>query len=1152
MRKLLLALLAMLFIASVTGESISDMKYKVSYVFNSPDTYTDVTTYVDLNVSTWKDSLVLTDGWQHKILVVDDATGKILPHWCEILDNDTVRVWFIKNWTVGDNIVDVYFDSNVLNSTTEEPDKVFIYFTDFNDRGNWSAITLQTVDWNGDGSVDIADTAYYNTYCVYTNNSNLIFLTPIGQKEVIVDTNSNITDTNKVFRIKFHIEPTEKLPYWVDDNGDLWTKVNIPANGTITLRIYKNGTGQPNGSKVFEFFDDFSESSIDTNKWQILGGNWIVSNGYLVWNGESTDSDGVIVSKINFSKDSVVEVKGIRISPESTSGTTEFDQIVMSCSDINNFVLLRARPDAGAIEIYDKSSRSYTLKSSSSIPTTYNVWRVAKSCYNGSAYVYEYMYPNYTLIKTVTWDSPWIRDGYVGIREYPGSEAGDVKYDWFFVRKYAPIEPNVTVTDKGDYWEVKIYNPNNYSLTDFQVEVPGLGLAKNASVDVIQVDAKAISGVAFDLDSNANGYYSGATIEDAKEHILEVERKGNNITAMLDGKIIEQLSDSTYTNGHVGVWTGAFTKPVAYWSFDEEEGEGTVAHDETGNGNDGTIYGATWTTGKYGYALQFDEVDDYVEIPYSETLNVTYSVTYCAWVRPQSNATWQNVVGQIGTDNGIFFYNDRFLGSLWFFNPDGTVGRDFIWDNQSRDYNKWYFVALTYDSSQHVIKLYVNGNLVREVYETRPPLDHTTDFYIGSYGARSFFNGTIDDVRIYNRALSEEEIKALYQTELKYHQIQNITTKVDYYQVYNTATNPLLVITQTSPIATNNDIIVIKNVTFYDETSISSEGAGYELLNNISENLTLIFSGDSVIKKYVITPDNYSPTMSFEAPAGGSLTVIEGGKVRKIYYSIGEDNLSVIWAEPNKATLVEWLIRLAETHDVKITDMADRVITEFKNVQTVDTYVVQGYTYKIYIDNTLKEEKTAIDAELIDYTKPESDIGSLIIVPVTPPMSQPMVVYTTNYDGENITLSYKWIGDAKMLNVSVYDENNTLIYSNAFTAPEQTIKINVGNSSAFWKIKMILVWDGGEKTFNAFIYRPLEGGGFELLKGWKKWVSIAILFLTLVTFSYIHVEAATVATLAMMFFLEIIGFLDWLDYKLKAVLFLMIIIPLALKIKRGW
>ncbi len=938
--RLLLALLAVLFITSVAGESISDMKYKVSYVFNSPDEYHNVTTYVDLNVSNWKDSLVLTDDWKNKILVVDNQTGQILPHWREILDNDTVRIWFIKNWTTGVNIVDVYFDSDGLNSTPEEPDKVFVYFTDFEDKGSWSVITYQTIDWNNDGSIDIADTIYYNKHYIWVNNSKLVFKIPNGQKEVIADTSSNICDANRGFSIKFSVDNVKlsrTLPYWIEQVDDntfyIWTKVNISANSEKVIYIKKVEGYQPDGDSVFLFFDDFDGTELDKNKWIFANdgsgtGTYTVSNSEITIYGTSNGNCN-LVSNVKFEPNVILDIRQkIPINPEGDGtwrGRQGFNAMEAPTvySDSYKQTVFFVGDDTQKLRVWDGSNKydtSLTLDTIDNYHTYSLVWldNGAKLFQDGvlKGEVQSNKNPTGCRIENRVWFG------------------GKRIIDWIRVRRYADKEPFILIIQiDSNTWEVVIGNPNNYDLVDYQIKIPGDGIV-SSKTDSLCIYEDSKCGLAFDLDDNGNGYYVGGTPQ-AGDNILEVERRGSNIIAILNGKIIEELSDSNYLKGRIGVW-----------------GESIV----------------------------------------------------------------------------------------------------------------------------------------------------------------------------------------------------NTTMYVDYFLVYNIGN--LSLVSQTSPIAMSNDVLTIKNVTFYDEVNLTDNG--YALLENISDNITLIFTGDSVIKQYLITPKEFNSTMSFEAPSGGSLTIIESGKVRKIYYVKGENNLSVIWADPNKATLVEWLIRLNGIHNVTIKDSSGKVITEFRSVQTVDTYVIQGRTYLIYIDGKLKEEKTAVDAELIDYAKEESNAGDLIIVPVVQPFTKPILAYTTKYDGENITLHYTWSGEATLLNVSVFDENNTLLFNNAFTAPEQTVIIPVGNASSYWKIEMNLVWSGGSEKYVAYVYKPLPQGGFELLKGWKKWVSIAILFIILVTFSYIHVEAATVATLAIMFFLEVVGFLDWLDYKIKSVLFLLLIIPLALKIKRGW
>src|SRR2546430_8455339 len=82
---------------------------------------------------------------------------------------------------------------------------------------------------------------------------------------------------------------------------------------------------------------------------------------------------------------------------------------------------------------------------------------------------------------------------------------------------------------------------------------------------------------------------------------------------------------------------------VAAYNFDE--GSGTVVQDLSGNANHGTISGATWTTqGRYGGALQFDGINDIVNIPDAASLDLASGMTLMAWVRPTANGGWRTVV----------------------------------------------------------------------------------------------------------------------------------------------------------------------------------------------------------------------------------------------------------------------------------------------------------------------------------------------------------------------------------------------------------------------------------------------------------------------------------------------------------------------------
>jgi len=190
---------------------------------------------------------------------------------------------------------------------------------------------------------------------------------------------------------------------------------------------------------------------------------------------------------------------------------------------------------------------------------------------------------------------------------------------------------------------------------------------------------------------------------------------------------------------------------------------GGIAHDTSGNGNDGTIYGAKWTDGKFGSALSFDGVDDYVDCGNDASLNITDEITIEAWVNAKTFAGSGIYRGIVVKKEDIYYISNGYalvLGSpdnLWIF----VVG------DGSNDYratapaetDKWVHLVGVKDSNK--IYLYVNGE--EHIGDSNPVLGPTTNpVEIGKWTGQECFHGTIDEVRIYNRALNETEIQNNY------------------------------------------------------------------------------------------------------------------------------------------------------------------------------------------------------------------------------------------------------------------------------------------------------------------------------------------------------------------------------------------------------
>ncbi|MFH1723798.1 MAG: LamG-like jellyroll fold domain-containing protein [Elusimicrobiota bacterium] len=199
------------------------------------------------------------------------------------------------------------------------------------------------------------------------------------------------------------------------------------------------------------------------------------------------------------------------------------------------------------------------------------------------------------------------------------------------------------------------------------------------------------------------------------------------------------------------------TDRIGYWSFDE--GSGSVANDGSGHDNDGMIHGATWTTDSIsgGQALSFDG-NGHVEIPPSSDFYYDRGYTFSLWFKASTVDAYQ---GQMGQHSGRQYIN--FYLNLDRLRWETDAGQAF-YANTRIEAGKWYHIVGTYDFSTRLAQLYVYGRLENQAILTSDKNFSNIPLAIGSYSVGYFpFNGVVDEVSLYNRALSPEEIMELYE-----------------------------------------------------------------------------------------------------------------------------------------------------------------------------------------------------------------------------------------------------------------------------------------------------------------------------------------------------------------------------------------------------
>ena len=200
---------------------------------------------------------------------------------------------------------------------------------------------------------------------------------------------------------------------------------------------------------------------------------------------------------------------------------------------------------------------------------------------------------------------------------------------------------------------------------------------------------------------------------------------------------------------------------VSYWTFDE--GAGNMIYDSV-NSNDGTIYGAAWTSGIVGGALSFDGVNDYVEIPDDDSLDLVSEYTLQAWINPHDVTRWtQNIfmkrAFEYDTTNYELYQTYREVRNAFFDDGDWRrVGTNVLTTNS------WYGLTGTWDGSY--MKIYVNGSLRATSSDLSLYTPQINDLPLQIGGETSYstwyFDGLIDEVAIWNRALTDTEIRNTY------------------------------------------------------------------------------------------------------------------------------------------------------------------------------------------------------------------------------------------------------------------------------------------------------------------------------------------------------------------------------------------------------
>jgi hypothetical protein len=209
---------------------------------------------------------------------------------------------------------------------------------------------------------------------------------------------------------------------------------------------------------------------------------------------------------------------------------------------------------------------------------------------------------------------------------------------------------------------------------------------------------------------------------------------------------------------------------VSVWPFSETSG--LVVYDSSSHGHDGNIIDATRINDPVrGQCLKFDGTNDYVSVPDDPNLNITGEITISAWIYLESGGDSAQGIVTKTVDNGAFDNPFDFRtanGYLTLVRAD-EEGHDYVYSTQQVPINRWHHVLVRVDRN-NVPDFYIDGVVTGKTVTsfTRTPTDNNNPVLIGKRDDGLYFKGSIDDVLIYNRALSDTEIQELYWGSLSY------------------------------------------------------------------------------------------------------------------------------------------------------------------------------------------------------------------------------------------------------------------------------------------------------------------------------------------------------------------------------------------------
>lgn len=303
-------------------------------------------------------------------------------------------------------------------------------------------------------------------------------------------------------------------------------------------------------------------------------------------------------------------------------------------------------------------------------------------------------------------------------------------------------------------------------------------------------EGKAFFSLTSAIPEDWKGAFSQNTIVDGRWHHLMATYDGSVMRLFVDGVVHSEVQvDVVPADTNLGVIIGygfpgeidevriynrVLAPPeiaelaAARVRFHFDEGNGNVVYDTSGNGLNGTQMGAAWVGGRWGNALSFNGAAGQVTIPHGEWLNLGATMTLSLWLKTAVIPNnWVRLLGKSDTscaNRNYGIWVEPGTGKV-LFQIEAAEWLHLLSDIAVTD-NQWHRIDATYDGA--IARLVIDGEIRAEQAYSQIPVLSNGPLTIGGGCALSPVNGTIDEVRIYGRALAPENLPLLplYRSEL--------------------------------------------------------------------------------------------------------------------------------------------------------------------------------------------------------------------------------------------------------------------------------------------------------------------------------------------------------------------------------------------------